>query len=125
MTQLERFILLSYCYREKIIYDYACHLMKCCVNPVRKEVTAEAGDDGYGRSEQVTFLESCGSMVQSQLQPHDRNEQHGVSVCLSVCPSVYRYRCGLDHMVVKETGKLSLTGTCGGRKLRTDLQSIS
>ena len=89
MTQSERFILLSYCYREKIIYDYACHLMKYCVNPARKEVTAEAGDDGYG-SEQVTFLESCGSMVQSQLQPHDRNEQHGVSVfvCVSVCVQI-------------------------------------
>ena len=125
MTQLERFIIfLSYCYREKIIYDYACHLMKCCVNPARKEVTAEAWDDGYG-SEQVTFLESCGSMVQSQLQPHDRNEQHGVNVCLSVCPSVYRYRCGLEHMVVKETGKLTITGACGGRTLRTDLQCIS
>ena len=23
--------------------------------------------------------------------PHDRHELHGVSVCLSVCPSVYRY----------------------------------
>ena len=38
---LERGILfLSYCYSERISYDDACHLKKCCVNPVQKKVTA-------------------------------------------------------------------------------------
>ena len=32
----------------------------------------EAGEGGYG-SGQVTSQESCGLMVQNQLQPHDRN----------------------------------------------------
>ena len=42
VTHLERGILfLSYCYPERMIYDDACHLKKCCVNPVRKKMTAE------------------------------------------------------------------------------------
>ena len=41
MTHLERgLIFLSYCHPERIIYDDGCHLKKCFVNPVRKEVTA-------------------------------------------------------------------------------------
>ena len=71
MTHLERgIIFLSYCYPERIIYDDACHLKECCVNLVRKEVTAVSKRLGkrYGGG-QVTFQESCGSMVQSQLQP--------------------------------------------------------
>ena len=41
MIHLERgIIFLSFCYPERIIYDDACHLKKCCVSPVRKEVTA-------------------------------------------------------------------------------------
>ena len=51
-----------------------------------------AEDDGYG-SAQVIFQESCVSMVESQIaNPHDRNERNGVSVCRSLCPSVYGYR---------------------------------
>ena len=42
VTHLERGMLfLSYCYPERMIYDDACHLKKCCVNPVRKKMTAE------------------------------------------------------------------------------------
>ena len=52
VTHLERGMLfLSYCYPEKMIYDDACHLKKCCVNPVRKKrqlSEQEAGEDGYG-----------------------------------------------------------------------------
>ena len=44
----------------------------------------KAGVDVHGRG-QVTFQESRGSMMQSQLQPHDRDKLYGVSVCLSVC----------------------------------------
>ena len=42
VTHWERGILfLSYCYPERMIYDDARHLKKCCVNPVRKKMTAE------------------------------------------------------------------------------------
>ena len=37
----------------RIIYDDACHLKKCCVNPVQKKVTVVSkrlGEDGYGRT---------------------------------------------------------------------------
>ena len=36
---------------ERMIYDNARHLKKCCVNPVRKKwqlSDQEAGEDGYG-----------------------------------------------------------------------------
>ena len=72
MTHLERGILfLSYCYSERIIYD-CCHLKKFCLNPVRKEVTAVS--KRLGKMDMVveklrTFQESCGSMVETQLQP--------------------------------------------------------
>ena len=77
VTHLERgIIFLSYCYPERIIYDDACHLKNCCLNPVQRGVTAvrsdssvqEAGEDVHG-SGQVTFQKSCASMMQSQLQP--------------------------------------------------------
>ena len=32
--------------------------------------------------------------------PHDQNELHEVSVCLSVCPSLYRYRLAFSERVV-------------------------
>ena len=38
VTHLERGILfLSYFYPERMIYDNASHLKKCCVNPVQKK----------------------------------------------------------------------------------------
>ena len=86
------------CYSERIIYDDACHLKKFCVNPVGKEVTAVS--KRLGKNDMVveklcTFLESCGSMVQTQLQP-PRSKwtpwSRCLSVCLSVCPSVYRHQ---------------------------------
>ena len=41
VTHLERgIIFLSYCYPERIIYDDACHLKNCCLNPVQREMTA-------------------------------------------------------------------------------------
>ena len=44
VTHLERGILfLSYCYPERMIYDDACRLKKCCVNPVRKKKTKRLG----------------------------------------------------------------------------------
>ena len=58
MTHLERgIIFLSYCYPERIIYDDTCPLKKCCVNPVRKEVTAVSKRLGKmdNGSRQVTF----------------------------------------------------------------------
>ena len=73
MTNLERgIIFLSYCYSERIIYDDACHLKKCCVNSVRKEVTAVS--QRLGKMDMVveklrTFQEACGSIMQTQLQP--------------------------------------------------------
>ena len=67
MTHLKRgVIFLSYCYPGRITYDDACHLKKYCVNP--DSSVQEAGEDVHD-SGQVTFQESCGSMMQSQLQP--------------------------------------------------------
>ena len=41
VTHLKRgIIFLSYCYPERIIYDDACHLKNCCLNPVQREMTA-------------------------------------------------------------------------------------
>ena len=41
VTRLERgIIFLPYCYPERIIYDDACHLKNCCLNPVQRGVTA-------------------------------------------------------------------------------------
>ena len=96
MTHLERgIIFLTYCYSERIIYDDACHLRKFCVNSVRKEVTAVS--KRLGKMDMVveklrTFQASGGSRCKANCNPHDRNELHGVSVCLSVCPSVYRHQ---------------------------------
>ena len=47
----------------------------------------EAGEDVHG-SGQVTFQESRGSMMQSQLQPHDRDKLRGVSVCVRLYTNV-------------------------------------
>ena len=46
MTRLERGIIFLSYDPERIIYD-ACHLKKCCLNPVQKEVTA--GSKGLGK----------------------------------------------------------------------------
>ena len=98
----------------------------------------EAGEDGYG-SGQVWFQESCGSMVQSQLQP-PRSKWSAwrkcLSVCVSVCVQIYMQISlpffsfflggeGWEHMILKERGHIATTGACGGHKLRTDLQCIS
>ena len=40
MTYLERGIIFLSYDAERIIYDDACHLKKCCLNPVQKEMTA-------------------------------------------------------------------------------------
>ena len=37
MTHLERGIIFLSYDPERIIYDDACHLKKCCLNPVQKE----------------------------------------------------------------------------------------
>ena len=96
MTHLDRgTIFLSYCYSGRIIYDDAFHLKKFCVNPVRKEVTALS--KRLGKMDMVveklrTFQESCGSMVQTQLQPPLLKWtpwSRCLSVCLSVCLCVH------------------------------------
>ena len=64
-------MLLSCYYPERIIYDDECRLKtmlgEFCTERGDSSVQ-EAGEDGCG-SGQVTFQESCGSMVHSQLQP--------------------------------------------------------
>ena len=124
--------------REDNLWCCCCHLKKLCVNPVRKEVTAVSkrlGEDGYGRG-QVTFQESCGSMVQIQLQP-PLSKWTAWSKCVSVCLVYWRTHIfniishfifwggGRENIInLKETGKIARTGACGGRRLRTDLQCI-
>ena len=96
MTQFERgIIFLSYCYPERIIYDDACHLKKCCVNRVRKEVKAVS--KRLGKMDMVVdkfdFRNHVDRWCKANCNPHDRNDLHGENVCLSVCPSAYRYTC--------------------------------
>ena len=80
-------------------------------------------------------------MVQSQLQP-PRSKRTAWSKCHSVCVSVstkISFRIfgfgfcflfwggrGRENivMIVKEREKIAITGACGGRRLRTDLQCI-
>ena len=94
MTHLERgIIFLSYCYPERIIYDDACHLKKRCLNPVRKEVTTVS--KRLGKMDMVVdklhFRNYVDRWCKAICNPYDRNDLRGVSVCMSMCPSVYRY----------------------------------
>ena len=71
-----------------------------------------------------TFQESCGLMMQSHYcNPHDPRMG---GKCLS---AGYRLDFfpggGGAENIVKETGKLVVTGACGDRKLRTELHCIS
>ena len=74
-----------------------------------------------------TFQESCGLMMQSHYcNPHDPRMG---GKCLSVCRISLGFFSGeggaREHLIVKETGKLVVTGACGDRKLRTELQCFS
>ena len=94
MTHLERGILfLSYCYSERIIYDDACHMKKYCVNPVQQKVTAVS--KRLAKMDMVVdklqFSNHVDLWCKGNYNPHDQNELREVSVCLSVCPSLYRY----------------------------------
>ena len=81
-------------------------------------------------------------MVQSQLQP-PRSKRTAWNKCLSVCVSIsikisfcffgfcfcFFFFLGGEGrenivMIVKEAGRIAITGACGGRRLRTDLQCI-
>lgn len=74
---IQRRITDSFCggWKERTSYDDTCHLKKCCVSPVRKEVTAVS--KRLGKMDMVveklrTFQESCGLMLQSHCcNPHD------------------------------------------------------
>ena len=93
-THLERgILLLAYCYTGRIIYDDACHLKKCCVNNVQKKVTAVSKRLGKMDMvvEKLQFRNHVDLWCKPNCNPHDRNELHGINVCLSVCPSVYRH----------------------------------
>ena len=107
VTHLEKGVLfLSYCYPERIIYDDACHLRKGCVNPVRKEVTAVS--KRLEKMDMVVDKLQFRNHVDLWWEPicniHDRNELHGISVCLSVCPSV-----NSDHLAFLGGGIGGLT----------------
>ena len=87
MTHFERgIIFLSYCYPERTIYDDACHLKKCCMIPVRKEVTAAS--KRLGKIDMVVdklhFRNHVDRWCKANCNPHDRNDLHGGSVCLCV-----------------------------------------
>ena len=76
-----------------------------------------------------TFHESCGLMMQSHYcNPHDPRTG---GKCLSVCRISLGFFSGWggggasEHVIVKETGILVVTGGCGDRKLRTELQCFS
>ena len=64
------------------------------MNPVRKEVTALS--KGLGKMDMVVdklhFRNHVDRWCKANCNPHNRSELHGVSLCVSVCPSVYRYR---------------------------------
>ena len=87
MTHLERgIIFLSYCYPERIIYDDARHLKKFCLNPVRKEVTTVFKRLGKMDMmvDKLHFRNYVDRWFKANCNPSDRNELHGVSVCMSV-----------------------------------------
>ena len=118
MTHLERVILfLAYYYQWRIIYDDACHLKKCCVNNVQKNMTAVS--KRLGEMDMVVeklqfrnYVDLCNS--------HDRNELHGVNECLSVCPSVYRH-----HLAFFLGGGVGgLTCDCEGNRLNSNNGSM-
>ena len=76
-----------------MIYDDGCHLKKCYVNPVRIEVTAMF--KRLGKMDMIVehFMNDVDPWsCKPNCNPHNRKELHGVSVYLSVCPSVYRYQ---------------------------------
>ena len=105
MTHLERGILfLSYFYSARITYDDACHLKKCCVNPVQKKVTVLS--KRLGKMDMVVdncklqFRNLVDLWCKPNCNPDDQNELREVSVCLSVCPSPYRYRLAFSGRVV-------------------------
>ena len=120
MTHLERGILfLSYCYSERIIYDdRACHLKKCCVILVQKRGDSTVSKR-LGKMDMVVdklqFRNHVNRWCKPNCNPHDRNELHGVSVCLSVFPSVYRYCLAFCGGVVG-----GLTCHCKGNRLNSN-----
>ena len=64
--------------------------------PVRKKNVAAdcvqgAEEDGYGSGSYISAVMYIDG-EKPIANPHDRNERHGVSVCRSLCPSVYGYR---------------------------------
>ena len=73
----------------KIIYDDACHLKKCCVNPVQKKLTAVSKRLGKINMvvDKLQFRNLVDLWWKPNGNPHDRNELYGVSVsvCASIC----------------------------------------
>ena len=68
-------------------------MKKYCVNPVQQKVTAVS--KRLGKMDMVVDKLQVRNHVdlwcKGNCSPHDQNELHEVSVCLSVCPSLYRY----------------------------------
>ena len=84
-------IFLPYCYPERITYDDACHLKKCCVNPVRKEVTAVS--KGLRKMDMVGDKYISGNMWIDDAKPIATTTiEINCMEQVSVCPSVYRCR---------------------------------
>ena len=80
----------------------AFHLQKYCVNPVQQKVTAVS--KRLGKMDMVVdklqFKIHVDLWCKPNCNPDDQNELREVSVCLSVCPSVYRYGLALLGRVV-------------------------
>ena len=87
MTYLERGIIFLFYDPERIIYDDACHLKKCCLNPVQKEVTAVSKRLGKMCmvGDKLHFRNHVDRSCKANCNPHDRDKLNGVSICVSVC----------------------------------------
>ena len=87
MTYLERGIIFLFYDPERIIYDDACHLKKCCLTPVQKEVTAVSKRLGKMCMvvDKLRFRNHVDRSCKANCNPHDRDKLNGVSICVSVC----------------------------------------
>ena len=132
MTHLERRILfLSYCYAERIIYDDACTVKKCCVNPVQKKVTALSKSLGKMDIvvDKLQFWNLVNLWCKPNCNPNDQNELCEVSVCLSIQISFGFFgESGWGLTCVCEGNRFNSNNgsmATGGHKLGLDLQCIS
>ena len=91
------------------------------------ESCTEKGDSTVSRLwkmdmvvDKLQFRNHVDQWCKPNCNPHNRNELHRVSVCLSVCQSVHRYHLAFLGGVVGE----GLTCDCEGNRLNSNDRSM-